>query len=190
MRRSRCSFGSPGGTGRFVTSAFVVGVREGLRSDYQKNELRPPRDCRQCLAWEHSDRHRCRFHYIGWPRSHCCPRPATFYSSFAISLAAFTPTLAKQCLNRCAQAEMRGSVVNHSGYRQRKMNGIVTWRFDQRLSEAFSNLTPTPEEIDRALKAMELFHVIMQAPGSIATPRRRSGTPLVNIYRPQTRWPH
>jgi len=38
---------------------------------------------------------------------------------------------AKQYLNHYAQVEMRGSVMNHSGYRQRKMNGMVTRRCDR-----------------------------------------------------------
>ena len=36
----------------------------------------------------------------------------------------------KQCVNHQAQVEMRGSVVNCSGYPQRKMDGMVTWLFD------------------------------------------------------------
>ena len=53
------------------------------------------------------------------------------YSSLAISiLAAFVAMLGKQWLNRYAQAEMRGSIIDRSRYRQRKMDGMVTWHFD------------------------------------------------------------
>ena len=38
--------------------------------------------------------------------------------------------LGKQWLNRYAQMEMRGSVIDRSRHRQRKMNGMVTWHFD------------------------------------------------------------
>ena len=53
------------------------------------------------------------------------------YSSLALALlAAFIAMLGKQWLNRYAQVEMRGSVIDRSRYRQRKMDGMVTWRFD------------------------------------------------------------
>ena len=38
--------------------------------------------------------------------------------------------LGKQRLNRYARVEVRGSVVDRSRHRQRKMNGMDTWRFD------------------------------------------------------------
>ena len=38
--------------------------------------------------------------------------------------------LGKQWLNRYSRVEMRGSVIDRSRYRQRKMNGMVTWHFD------------------------------------------------------------
>ena len=53
------------------------------------------------------------------------------YSSLAASLlSAFVAMLGKQWLNRYAQVEMRGSVVDRSRHRQRKMDGMVTWQFD------------------------------------------------------------
>jgi len=56
---------------------------------------------------------------------------AILYSSLAASLlAAFVAMLGKQGLNRYAQFEMRGSVIDRSQHRQRKMNRMVTWRFD------------------------------------------------------------
>jgi len=39
--------------------------------------------------------------------------------------------LGKQWLNRFASVDMRGSAIERSQNRQRKINGIVTWRFDQ-----------------------------------------------------------
>ena len=56
---------------------------------------------------------------------------AILYSSLAASLlAAFVAMLGKQWLNRYSQMEMRGSVIDRSRHRQRKMNGMVTWHFD------------------------------------------------------------
>ena len=56
---------------------------------------------------------------------------AILYSSLALALfSAFVAMLGKQWINRYAQAEMRGSVIDRSRYRQRKMDGMITWRFD------------------------------------------------------------
>jgi len=53
------------------------------------------------------------------------------YSSLAASLlSAFVAMLGKQWLNRYAQVEMRGSAVDRSRHRQRKMDGMVNWHFD------------------------------------------------------------
>ena len=56
---------------------------------------------------------------------------AILYSSLAASLlSAFVAMLGKQWLSRYARVEMRGSVVDRSRHRQRKMNGMDTWHFD------------------------------------------------------------
>jgi len=56
---------------------------------------------------------------------------AILYSSLAASLlSAFLAMLGKQWLTRYAQVDMRGSVVDRSRSRQRKMNGMATWHFD------------------------------------------------------------
>ena len=53
------------------------------------------------------------------------------YSSLAASLlAAFIAMLGKQWLNRYVRVDMRGSVIDRSRDRQRKMGGMVTWHFD------------------------------------------------------------
>jgi len=46
------------------------------------------------------------------------------------SLAAFLAMLGKQWLNRYASNDMRGSAIERSQHRQRKLDGIVTWYFD------------------------------------------------------------
>jgi len=53
------------------------------------------------------------------------------YASLAASiLSAFLAMLGKQWLNRYASVNMRGSAIERSQNRQRKLNGIVTWYFD------------------------------------------------------------
>jgi len=53
------------------------------------------------------------------------------YTSLAASLlSAFFAMLGKQWLNRYASTDMRGTAIERSQSRQRKLNGIVTWYFD------------------------------------------------------------
>jgi len=56
---------------------------------------------------------------------------AILYASLATSLfSAFLAMLGKQWLNRYASIDMRGSAIERSQNRQRKLDGIVTWYFD------------------------------------------------------------
>ena len=56
---------------------------------------------------------------------------AMLYASLAASLlSAFLAMLGKQWLNRYASIEMRGTAIERSQNRQRKLNGIVVWYFD------------------------------------------------------------
>jgi hypothetical protein len=56
---------------------------------------------------------------------------AMLYASLAASLfSAFLAMLGKQWLNRYASMGMRGTGIERSQDRQRKLNGIVTWCFD------------------------------------------------------------
>ena len=56
---------------------------------------------------------------------------AILFASLAISLlSAFLAMLGKQWLNRYVSTDMRGSAVERSHNRQRKLDGIVTWYFD------------------------------------------------------------
>ena len=53
------------------------------------------------------------------------------FSSLAASLlSAFVAVLGKQWLNRYAKVDMRGSLIDRSRDRQRKMDGMSTWGFD------------------------------------------------------------
>ena len=55
---------------------------------------------------------------------------AILYASLAASLfSAFLAMLGKQWLNRYASIDMRGSAIDRSQNRQRKLDGIVTWYF-------------------------------------------------------------
>ena len=56
---------------------------------------------------------------------------AILLASLSVSLlAAFLAMLGKQWLNRCIPADMPGTIVERCQYRQRKLDGIVDWYFD------------------------------------------------------------
>ena len=56
---------------------------------------------------------------------------AMLYASLSASLfSAFLAMLGKQWLNRYVSTDMRGTAIERSQSRQRKLNGVVTWHFD------------------------------------------------------------
>ena len=56
---------------------------------------------------------------------------ALLFASLTASLfSAFLAMLSKQWLNRYASVDMRGSAIERSRNRQRKVDGIVSWYFD------------------------------------------------------------
>ena len=56
---------------------------------------------------------------------------AILFASLAASLfSAFLGMLGKQWLNRYASVDMRGSAIERSQNRQRKLDGVVSWYFD------------------------------------------------------------
>ena len=56
---------------------------------------------------------------------------AILFASLSVSLfSAFLAMLGKQWLNRYASIDMRGTAIERSQNRQRKLDGIVTWYFD------------------------------------------------------------
>ena len=114
-----------------VASAFIIDVESQLQPDYTQfsyNVLtiianislgHPPADLNAALPQ--------------WtvPPATIVDVQAILYSSLAASLlSAFAAMLGKQWLNQYSRVEMRGSIIDRSRDRQRKMNGMVTWRFD------------------------------------------------------------
>jgi len=67
--------------------------------------------------------------WTGAPRATICVQ-AMLYASLAASLfSAFLAMLGKQWLNRYALTDMRGTAVERSQDRQRKLGGIIAWYF-------------------------------------------------------------
>ena len=66
----------------------------------------------------------------GPPRTTVQVQAILFASLTASLFSAFLAMLGKQWLGRYASIEMRGSTIERSQNRQRKLDGIVTWYFD------------------------------------------------------------
>jgi hypothetical protein len=136
LRRLQCSFGVSGGTGRSVLCSYIGFRRrhsEQTRTGLPRNELHSPQDYRpECHAWERAPTgDDAAFPQWNGPDSTIVHVQAILYSSLSASLlAALIAILGKQWLNRYARVDMRGSIIDRSRDRQRKMNGMVTWKFD------------------------------------------------------------
>ncbi|KAF9642699.1 hypothetical protein BDM02DRAFT_1973684 [Thelephora ganbajun] len=68
--------------------------------------------------------------WTGPPRTITQVQSILYASLFASLLSAFLAMLGKQWLNRYASIDMRGSAIERSQNRQRKLDGIVVWYFD------------------------------------------------------------
>ncbi|KAF9642693.1 hypothetical protein BDM02DRAFT_1973732 [Thelephora ganbajun] len=68
--------------------------------------------------------------WTGPPRTIIQVQTVLYASLFASLLSAFLAMLGKQWLNRYASTDMRGSAIERSQNRQRKLDGIVVWYFD------------------------------------------------------------
>jgi hypothetical protein len=68
--------------------------------------------------------------WTGPPRTIVHVQAILLASLAASLLSAFLAMLGKQWLNRYASTDMRGSAVERSQHRQRKLDGIITWYFD------------------------------------------------------------
>jgi len=56
---------------------------------------------------------------------------ATLFANLAASLfSAFLAMVGKQCLNRYASTDTRGTAIERSQNRQRKLDSVITWYFD------------------------------------------------------------
>jgi hypothetical protein len=68
---------------------------------------------------------------VDWPPTRDCPGSGNpLRESRCFTPLRFLATLGKQWLNRYASIDMRGSAIERSQHRQRKLDGIVSWYFD------------------------------------------------------------
>ena len=115
-----------------VTSAFIIDIQQDIKEDFSETSAKLLRVLVQNinatafgehvdpppLDWKLSDTS-----YVGVQ--------CMMYASLAVSvLAACLAMLGKQWLNRYDQIEMRGTLVQRSRHRHRKMTGMAAWHFD------------------------------------------------------------
>ena len=115
-----------------MTSAFIIDIQQDIKEDFSETSAKLLRVLVQNanatafgehvdpppLDWKLSDTS-----YVGIQ--------CTLYASLAVSvLAACLAMLGKQWLNRYDQIEMRGTLIQRSRHRHRKMTGMAAWHFD------------------------------------------------------------
>ena len=115
-----------------MTSAFIIDIQQDIKEDFSETSAKLLRVLVQNvnatafgehvdpppLDWKLSDTS-----YVGVQ--------CTLYASLAVSvLAACLAMLGKQWLNRYDQIEMRGTLIQRSRHRHRKMTGMAAWHFD------------------------------------------------------------
>jgi hypothetical protein len=114
-----------------VTSAFIIDVQSNLQPDFQQMSYTLLTIIARASLGNVPTGADATFPQWTGPDPTIVHVQAILYTSLAASLlAAFIAMLGKQWINRYAQVEMRGSVIDRSRDRQRKMNGMVTWHFD------------------------------------------------------------
>ena len=114
-----------------VASAFIVDAQSNLQANYGQMSFQLLQIIANVSLGNVPTGPAAAFPQFTGPDPTIVHVQAVLYSSLAASLlAAFVAMLGKQWLNRYSQVEMRGSVIDRSRHRQRKMNGMVTWHFD------------------------------------------------------------
>ena len=114
-----------------VASAFIVDAQNNLQPDFQQMNYTLLQIIASVQLGQTPTGSAAAFPQWDGPDPTIVHLQSILYSSLAASLfAAFIAMLGKQWLNRYSQVEMRGSVIDRSRHRQRKMNGMVTWHFD------------------------------------------------------------
>jgi len=114
-----------------VTSAFIIDVQKKLEPDFQEMSYELLKIVASASLGNIPTDNDAAFPQWNGPDPTIVHVQAILYSTLATALlAAFVAMLGKQWLNRYARVEMRGSVIDRSRHRQRKMNGMVTWHFD------------------------------------------------------------
>ena len=122
--------GLSGWTGWFaVTSAFVLAVQTQLQPDYTQLSYDVLTLIANSTGLTVAEKPSSDSPWTG-PDPNLVRIQCILFSSLAASLlASFVAILGKQWLNRYAKVDMRGSLIDRSRDRQRKIDGMSTWGF-------------------------------------------------------------
>ena len=126
-----CSLGLQAGLFSAVTSAFVILVHSQLQSDPNEETAALLRVL--IYKMDNTTFGSAPPTVPQWsgPTHTIVQVQAILYASLATALfSAFLAMLGKQWLNRYASTDMRGSAIERSQNRQRKLDGTVSWYFD------------------------------------------------------------
>ena len=115
-----------------MTSAFIIDIQQDIKEDFTETSAKLLRilvqNANATAFGEHVDPPS-----LDWKLSDnsYVSVQCTMYASLAVSvLAACLAMLGKQWLNRYDQIEMRGTLIQRSRHRHRKMTGMAAWHFD------------------------------------------------------------
>ncbi|KAF9782345.1 hypothetical protein BJ322DRAFT_215262 [Thelephora terrestris] len=114
-----------------VASAFIVSVETSLQPDYTQLSYTVLTLMANISLGHTPPDPSAAFPQWTGPDPAIVHVEAILYSSLAASLlAALFAMLGKQWLNRYSQDDPHDTIIDRGRHRQRKMNGMVTWRFD------------------------------------------------------------
>jgi len=185
-----------------VTSAFIIEVNSGLQPDpnaetaallrvliYKIDNTTFGNDLPTIPQW------------TGPPHIVVEVQAILFASLAASLLSAFLAMLGKQWLNRYASVNMRGSAIERSQHRQRKLDGIVSWYFDYvmeslplmlqvallllgcALSRYFWEINTTVASVVLGVTSFGLLFYLFIVVEGIAFPNFPYQTPVAHILR-------
>jgi len=114
-----------------VTSGFIINIQDELKPDYNQETAALLRVLIHKMDGTTFDGQAPPLQAWNGPNYEIVTCQTVLYASLGISLlAAFLAMLGKQWLNRFGKAKVRGSEIDESRNRQRKLSGMVSWKFD------------------------------------------------------------
>ena len=114
-----------------VTSSFIINIQDEIKPDYNQETAALLRVLIHKMDGTTFDGQAPPLQAWNGPDHEVVTCQTVLYTSLGISLlAAFLAMLGKQWLNRFGKAKVRGSEIDESRNRQRKLGGMVSWKFD------------------------------------------------------------
>ena len=129
--RQANAWGAQAGLFSAVTSGFIINIQAELKPDHNEETAALLRVLIHKMDGTTFDGQAPPLQAWNGPNYEIVTCQTVLYASLGISLlAAFLAMLGKQWLNRFGKAKVRGSEIDESRNRQRKLSGMVSWKFD------------------------------------------------------------